>query len=153
MNQTEILYQQNDIASIKDIMKTEKLTAHIYKEKEQGISLYALEQFKTVSDVFLEYYSDDTYGTVMEFYAELTGGMWYDPNTDEVKRTSSPTLKINAMNVPTKITPFCNEIKTGSSVISGKGYFWAEFVVSGQSPAYELLYNYGKHRLSFYATP
>ena len=158
LNKTEWLYELNDVNGIKEIMKTEGLIAHVYKEQVSACSAYALEQYKSVSDIFVEYYEDDKYGTTMEFGAELVGGLWYNPNTDEVTKTSSPTFKVNVMNAPMKITPFCNGIQTGSRVSNGKGYFWASYTITGQSYADEhgtiaLSYNYGSHTSSFYATP
>lgn len=158
LNKTKLLYEAGNISDIKGIMEREGLTTHVYKEKIEPFSIYALEQFKTVSDIFVDYYEDDIYGTKMEFAAELSGGIWYNPNTDEVTRTTTPTFKVNTMNAPMKITPFCNEIQTGSRVSSGKGYFWASFTVTGQAYADDngligLTYNYGRHTVSFYAMP
>lgn len=158
LNKTKSLYESGNIDDIKGIMASEGLITHVYKEKVELLSVYALEQYKTVSDIFVEYYEDDKYGTVIEFGAELSGGIWYNPNTDEVTRTSTPTFKVKTMNAPMKITPFCNGIQTGSRVSNGKGYFWASFTVTGQAYADDhglvgLTYNYGKHTVSFYGMP
>lgn len=155
LEKTNDLFDKNDIESIKNILANENLRMHIIKEEITPIETYALEQFKTVEDFIVDYYTANT-GTVMEFACVLKGGIWYNPNTFQVTRTSSPTLDVTYMGVAPGIEPSCNSISTGSSVRSGKGYFWATFTLQGFFSDHGLEYlplDYGTHTVSFYATP
>lgn len=155
IKETRKNYESNNINIIKKIMADYELKAHVYKVQNPSGTMYAVEQYKNVSDFFVEYYKDKKYSTVMEFKASLSGGIWYNPNTQQVTRTSKPTFKIEHMNVPLGISPFCNGIQTGSNVSNGKGYFWASYTCSGQAFANGLtiVYDYGRHTSSFYGRP
>lgn len=156
LSKTISLYKEGDLDGIKKFIANKGYRLHLITEKNEVMLPYALEQYKTVTDTIVEYYTDNQYGTVMEFMATLTGGLWYNPNTYEVTRTSSPVFNVNVMNVPMGITPLCNNIQTGSNVSGGKGYFFVTYSLAGlykeeQGPIV-ITYNYGTHTFSFHAT-
>ena len=152
VSETKTLFLNNDLDGIKEFMADNELVAHLYQEKINSFQLYALEQSKNVYDNITAYYKDNKYGTVMEFACKLSGTIWYNPNTYAVTRTSTPTFTVTYMGVPTGISPSCNSISTGSYVTNGKGYFWANFTVTGEGISL-IVYNYGTHKVSFYGTP
>lgn len=53
------------------------------------------------------------------------------------------------------VSLYTNDIQTSSSVVDGKGYFWANchFYGENDDPIYKFYYDYGSKSLSFYATP
>lgn len=154
---TKELFKNDELEKIKHIMAENKLLAHILME-EEITTPYALEQYKTVYDVVCGYPTDDFFGTVMEFRGILTGGIWYNPNTYEVTRVSSPVFTVEVMNVPQGIYPSCNDYNTSSWVSGGKGYFKVDYTLSGvrygDKPGDpNLYYDYGSHTFTFSAKP
>lgn len=153
---TRELFKNNELEKIKHIMAENKLLAHILMEEEIATP-YALEQYKAVYDIVTGYYKDSSYGTVMEFRGRLSGGIWYNPNTYEVTRVSSPVFTPEVMNVPMGIRPSCNDYNTSSWVSGGKGYFKVNYTLTGvynEDPsAPPIYYNYGSHTFTFSATP
>lgn len=158
LSRTADLFYENDIESIKKLMAKEGLRTHIFTEVIMPMQLFGLEQYKSVYDDMADYYEEPNHHTVMEFRCRLIGGIWYDSNTFQVTRVSNPTFQIVSMGTPMGIEPSCNDIQTGSNVISGKGYFWARFTLSGayydeKGACWFRDYYYGTHTISFYATP
>lgn len=157
--ETQVLYSQNDLEGIKWLMASEGYTVHIVKVTNSDVQTYALEQYKTAEDFIVKYLTDSSVGTVLEVAATLKGGFWYNPNTYEVTRTNSPTFNVTAMNAVQGVSPSCNSISTGSSVINGggKAQFWARATFTGtyydEHGMRWLTYNYGTERFSFTATP
>ena len=156
LDSTIQFYNIGDFESIKRFAAVNGYRLHLLTETEAVVQPFALEQYKMVSDTIIEYYTDTQFGTVMEFMGTLKGGIWYNPNTYQVTRTSSPTFNVELMNVPIGIVPSCNNIQTGSNVSGGRGYFYATYTLSGvyvdESGVWGVNYDFGTHTFSFYAT-
>lgn len=156
-NDTELLYLTKDWNRIKDYILTNNLVLHKVLENKIVSDTRALNQYKTVvSEMFYFILWDSNHATNMECSAELKGGIWYDVATDEVKRVSNTTLNILEMGTNAiGVSLYTNDIQTSSSVVDGKGYFWANchFYGENDDPIYKFYYDYGSKSLSFYATP
>lgn len=153
IRKTEGLFNSGKIRDIKNILAQEKLVMHLLKETVMPMQSYALEQYKVVDDFIATTYAAENNSSVkMDFRATLKGGIWYNPNTDKVTRTSTPVFTVEHM-FSTGVDLSCNSIRTGSDVRSGKGYFWATYSIDGftNKPAPPLYF--GTHTMSFYGKP
>lgn len=156
-NETDHFFLEDNWNSIKDYILTNNFVLHRVLECRIETYSRALDQYKTVTSEMLYFILwDSNHATNMECSAELKGGIWYDIATDEVKRVSNTTLNILEMGTNAiGVSLYTNDIQTGSSVVSGKGYFWAtcHFYGENDDPIYKFYYDYGSKFLSFYATP
>lgn len=153
IKKTEGLFDNEKIGDIKNILAKEKLVMHLLKETVIPMQSYALEQYKIVDDFIATTYAAENNSSVtMDFRASLKGGIWYNPNTDEVTGTSAPVFTVEYM-FSTGVGLSCNSVRTGSDVRSGKGYFWATFSIDGFTDAPAPPLYFGTHTMSFYGKP
>lgn len=152
------LFEENKIDDVNKIIQNEDLVLHIVldSEKQYNGNLFAYDRFKTVESEILDFYLRDQYdGTTLYVQTLLSGGIWYNENTNEVTNVSEAKLTITGWDTTVVgMEIAANDISTGSNVVGGKGYFWGQcsFVGLRSGQGIEDLY-YGSKRVSFYAVP
>ena len=123
---------------------------------EKPVRNNALEIYKPASyyDFTTFYSADGKYSAGVQY--TLTGGYWYNANTFQVTRTSSPTFNILSIELDTAIQADYNSISTESNNSSGNAYFWGTFELNAGHYLDGVWINdipFNTCKVSFHATP